>query len=116
MPIVDLAKATVMLMAEVLVIWGLMYVIKLWIDRSHLLRRDVRPAESLDIRPDTISPPAIRKLDLGYAELRQEEAEFGRTIYYTDKGAAGEDRPNLRTGPNIVPEEANFVCTLDKKL
>ena len=111
-------KSLLLLIGEMVAIWVLILLIKLWTDRSNILHRDTSPSPNFSIRFDAITSPLARR-DLGYAEVKVEDTGYGGTIWYTSHEAR--EKSKEESGSRIVPlvvynvqDERGFSCLLNK--
>ncbi len=118
MGILDLLKALGLMIGEMIFLWLILIVIKLFMDRSRILRKE-KPERLVDLSINTesilLSP---RRADLGFAEIKIEEARTGKILWYTSEEMKGKDQTKCGEGPIIVyniQNDQNFACLLDKK-
>ena len=115
---IDVLRSVTLLMLEIFVIWGMMFIVKLWIDRYNIMNRESTEHIDLSIRFTSLSSSSVSD-DYDYARVILQDSACETKVVYTSKEHKdkSKDSPKLKSHHKIaynVEDDQNFILVLDK--
>ena len=115
---IDVLRSVTLLMLEIFVIWGMMFIVKLWIDRYNIMNRETTEHIDLSIRFTSLSSSSVSD-EYDYARVILQDSPYETKVVYSSKehNDKAKDLPKSKFHHTIaykVEDDQNFTLILNK--